>query len=154
MKYLFDLNLEDLPFGWDAEYKRALIETPNGSIESIPATEYDGSYQIKTYYFNPIASRELILNTFKKYQLIAQRLISQNDFPFHSDLSELIKADIVLYNCISAWVEDFVDVTYYDPKDTSDDLLNVSLSYFSQPTTEMQEFEHLKLIKLPFNDMN
>ncbi|MCM3312010.1 hypothetical protein CHH78_02290 [Shouchella clausii] len=147
-KYLFDLDLEEIPLGWEEAYQEALTRCPDGEI--IPPLPDDAFN--RPCFYHPVAYRALILKTFNKYKLLARRLMEEQKPDIKSWITELVKVDIILYKLLSLWVSEFMDISCYDPKDFNSDVFGANDSYFSYISDDMQPYEGLKLLNLHVED--
>lgn len=116
-KYFWDLNLSEIPLGWQEDYEYALLNCPHGKTISTPELSENGIIERKCFY-NPVACRNLLLNEFSNYQKQAIELYhnacKEN---FQLTATELIRIDTILRSIIFYWVCDEHDISSF--KDTS-----------------------------------
>lgn len=146
-EYLWDLNLEEIPLGWDERYQQELKENPEGRYEIIPDFPTE-SAEYKVFY-HPVGYREKLLSLFKDIQEKAKKIF-QNDEDFKTKMHTLLKMDIALYNILDEWVtDDFWDVSCMDPFKI-EDVIKISSGYFTESYSQkaMERYKNLKLINL------
>jgi hypothetical protein len=95
-KYLWDLDLHEIPCGWEDVYQDALKHCPDGMPLLIKGTKF---------FYHPAKYREVLLDTFA----IAKEKcldIMKNECLNQKQLSELLENDIILFNVLFDWCQD------------------------------------------------
>ena len=105
--YLWDLEMEQLPLGWEEEYHQALQAYPNGKI--IPRKFSGNRYynDVPSPYFrDPVTYHRWLINLFHRYRNQALRLLSNGQPPKNnwSAMQKLLAIDIRLFNLLMFWV--------------------------------------------------
>ena len=59
-KFLWDLDIEEIPLGWVDQYNQALNQSPNGIPHLINGEKF---------YVHPVKCRELLVQVFNKRRL-------------------------------------------------------------------------------------
>lgn len=147
-EFLWDLNLEEIPLGWEERYQQELKDNPNGRYESIPEFSSDGAKEY-TVFYDPVGYRKKLLLMFKEIQGKAKAEFEKEE-DFKLKMHNLLKLDIALYNLLDEWVtDDWWDVSCMDPFKIEDDIKGTS-EYFSEEHTPkgMKRYMNLKLFTL------
>jgi hypothetical protein len=148
-KFLWDINIENIPCGWESIYQESLIECPNGKNIELISSDYYGTNTHEVEY-NPVECKAILVNRFNQLKSEAIEIYSNlHDLDFKVAINKLFKIDILLFNILSEWAFDVSDSdgSNYDP------------SYFLKLTTEItnqydyfdneeSQFDKLKLINL------
>lgn len=138
MKGLWNINLKNIPLGWNTIYQEALAMFPNGQIN-------------KSYFYDPVGYRDKLLKVFEEEKKKALELIEDQSVPFSEKANLLLKIDVKLFNIIYEWVDSkkFADISVFNPKNL---LLNDIENYFTSEVDNeynprLFEFTVLKFIK-------
>ncbi|NFO86499.1 hypothetical protein FDC58_10445 [Clostridium botulinum] len=143
-KFLWDLDIENIPCGWENEYQKALIEYPEGKYADCIA--YDGKSFEKVEY-NPVACRNLIVNKFNLLKIQANELyLNRDTLDFKMCCNRLFQIDIMLYNLLSTWT--YSDEIFCNDDFKSSEILNniKSPSTYSYFDNLNPKFDSLKFI--------
>lgn len=113
-KYLWDLNLEEIPLGWEKDYQDALRNFPAGKIIEVPEIYMD-DFEIRESWCNPVAFRTLVLQSFNALKDKALYLLENvNKANFQDTSSKLIRIEFALRTLLFSWVDDDTLLTDYD----------------------------------------
>ena len=141
--YLWELEIDKIPCGWEETYKEALQECPNGKL-----IEIDYGDEFKEYFYNPVACHELIVTSFNKAKLQAYTILAEkNQFELGEFVDKIVKVDAKLFYIIYMWTLDNedMDCSSYNPqKFLSSNELEFMEVYMSD---DDDKFASLKLIK-------
>ncbi|WP_353096387.1 hypothetical protein [Tissierella praeacuta] len=152
VKYLWDLNLDEIPLGWENTYQEASIKSPHGEIVSIPESNYD-EISINRYFYHPVKYRNELYRLFNEFKVKAKDLFeSKGNHEFRPFINELIKYDCILYNILYEWtlVDDELDGSSFDP-DYIKNILQNFRDYFDSSSFETdfdKQYNKYKLINL------
>lgn len=149
-KFLWDLNIEDIPCGFESVYQDALINCPNGKIVETIFCDSSGT-TISTCEYNPVEYRKIIINEFNKFKTQAIEIFNnRNSLDFKECCNELLKIDTLLYALISEWTfttDIFCDDSF-QPQFISNHIKNSSLiSYFDDTDDEYSQLKFINLYK-------
>lgn len=120
IKFLWDLDLDKIPIGWENVYQDSLINNPNGNTIKLFSSNYDGTVTSEDYFSHPIKCKELIYDLFNKYKSEAKELYENQDkYSFKQVVNELFKLDTLLFHLLSDWVasDEYHEDTIFNPKD-------------------------------------
>ncbi|WP_130807675.1 hypothetical protein [Senegalia massiliensis] len=149
-KYLWQLNLDDIPLGWEQIYKEAIKEYPHGEIFSFENLNYDDTNR---YFYHPVKYRDEIYRLFNKYKIEAKYLFDSKDkYNFKTFTTKIVKLDSILYNLLFYWTQEEkeVDGSCFDPRDLEEDIYSFE-SYFDFDDFESQfqkTYNKYKIINL------
>ena len=146
-QFLWQLDIEKLPLGWEDVYLEALANYPNGQIVA-DGPYYDGD-TLRRAYMNPVGFREKLLLLFNKYKQIANELYESLGLSFNSDaINQLLKCDIILYSIIFDWVDTEKDFSVFDPNKIEENLFYIDGYFSSSDMDFMVPFQRMKFIQL------
>jgi hypothetical protein len=141
-KYLWDLNLNEIPCGWEDVYQDALKHCPDGMPLLIKGTKF---------FYHPVKYREVLLNIFvtAKDKCLD---IMQNECLNQKQLSELLENDIILFNVLFEWCLDHLEKPFFDINKFKDKhrFKNVAI-YFEEtdaPYSTITQFYRLKYFRV------
>ncbi len=152
--YLWELNIENIPLGWQETLDKAIQNCPDGELVAIPDIDFHSDkFDISRYYYNPIKFREKIIRLFNEEKNKAIHLL-ENEKSMKPLFNEILKIDIKLFNLLDLWtsIDDHFDGSSFDPKHIDEEILNSS-NYFDSyiegiSPKELKKYLHLKLIDL------
>ena len=140
-KFLWDLDIEQLPLGWEEQYQEALKEFPNGTV-------------IKGYFLHPVEYRAQILSYFHTYQAKAKSEYEQLLKEFDVELlNSLVGYDKLLYSVLYEWLDDQRDISLFDPASLSR-YLEDSAGYILSADADipfMEPYKKLQFIQMDIN---
>lgn len=149
-KFLWDLNIEDIPCGFESIYQDALIDCPNGKMVKTFSCDSTGT-TISACEYNPVEYRKIIINEFNKFKTQAIEIFNnRNSLDFKECCNELLKIDTLLYSLISEWTctSDIFCDDEFQPQFISNHIKNISLaSYFDDADDEYNQFKLINLYK-------
>ena len=149
-KFLWDLNIEDIPCGFESFYQDALINCPNGKIVETISSDSSGT-TISTCEYNPVECRKILITEFNNLKSKAIEIFSnRNSLDFKECCNELLKIDALLYTLISEWTctSDIFCNDDFQPQFISNHIKNISLtSYFDDADDEYSQFKLINLYK-------
>lgn len=152
IKYLWDLNLDEIPLGWEATYKTALEQYPNGTTAEMILQDNDFELFAEEYEYNPVECRNIIYNSFNEYKAKAKNLLeSKDEYDLKTLVNELIKIDVILYNLLKYWLyEDdyYFENSSFQPKDYSNQDKIFSLSDYFDKELCLDEYEKYRFLTL------
>lgn len=152
IKYLWQLDLDDIPLGWESTYQESFAKSPDGEIVSIPESNYD-EVIINRYFYHPVKYRNELYRLFNEYKIKAKDLFeSKNNHEFKPFINKLIQYDCILYNLLSEWTfsDDAFDGSSFSPNHMENLLQNFS-DYFDLSDLETdfdKQYSKYKLINL------
>lgn len=140
-KFLWDLDIENIPCGWESVYQTALNECPDGKVLELMSSDYSGASTYEVDY-NPVECRNILINRFNELKSEAIEIYSNlHNLDFKVAINKLFKIDILLFNILSEWTFDssYSGGTGYDP------------SYCSKLTTEIIDYGYFENEGSQFN---
>lgn len=138
-EHLWDLNIEDIPLGWDDIYKQALEECPNGEYEHCEDT-----FGESTYWCNPVACKSILISKFNSLKLQAKQIFDDKNLLSRS-ISELFSIDVMLYNILSNWT--FTEYEFSSFNDTKFlDNINDLEVYFDEAGCSIKDYLPMRFI--------
>lgn len=144
--FLWNLNIEAIPCGWESIYKTALNDCPNGTVKEIVLSDSSGVYNEKCFY-NPVKCRNLIIEKFNSLKVEALELYNNRyKLDFKVCCNKLIHIDIMLYNLLTEWTyeSDVFSNDDFQPKNILDNIeIHHVNSYFENLDSK---FDSLKFI--------
>lgn len=147
-KFLWNLNIESIPCGWETVYKDALKDCPNGKPEQIMLSNSSGIYTENIFY-DPVKCRNLIIEKFNNLKVEAIELYSDR---YKSDFkvccNRLIQIDVILYNLLIDWTytSEAFSNDEFQPKNIFKQIENYNInSYFENSDFK---YDSLKFINL------
>jgi hypothetical protein len=150
-RYLWELDLAQVPLGWEKTYNEALEECPTGTYITIP--DYDASVSGETRcWYNPVKYHQTLLETFNRLKQKALSIISkEQDTPLHK-IDDLIKIDICLYAILDLWLDDdnFFDGSSFDPNSLGDikTIMKYDFYFDWDHNNTHNKYEGLRLVHL------
>ncbi|TCT23356.1 hypothetical protein EDD68_10770 [Melghiribacillus thermohalophilus] len=143
-KHLWELNLIDIPCGWENTYQEALKKCPNGMPLLIKGTKF---------LYHPVKYRQILLDTFSKSKEACNE-ITKNECLNQKQQSNLLEHDIILFNVLFDWCQDsyslekpFFDISKLKEKHA---FKNVAI-YFAEdddPYNPITQYYHLKYYRV------
>ncbi len=104
--YLWELDIESLPFGSKNTYEKALSECPTGI--NIEITSVYG--EKISCYINPVMFHDKIISKFNEYKCKALILTrNRSTLEVKDFIDSIIECDVALYSLIFEWVFEFDD---------------------------------------------
>ncbi len=144
IKYLWDLNLDEISLGWEETYKEALEENPKGTNIKMEDYDMNGRLTMCKYFYDPVGYRNLIHDTFNKYKIKAKTLFdSKETDDIKTFINKLIKLDIILYNLLANWTneDDEFDGSCFDPKYLKKESNLLELDFYFDESDFSTDFE-------------
>jgi hypothetical protein len=145
-KYLWDLNLDEIPLSWENVYQDALANYPDGEL--IPSDESWDDIQ-RNYFFHSVKYRQLIIETFNKYKTNAIELMGKkHSLDFKDFINQIIKTDVILYNLLFDWIcdEDSFDISSFNPNNFYNNIVNYE--FYFKDNSDLNGFEQIESLKL------
>ena len=148
IKFLWDINIEDITCGWETAYQNALKECPKGKTIEMVSCDYYGTETYEVDY-NPVQCRNILVNAFNELKLEANELYSNlHSLDFKPTINKLLRIDILLFSILSEWTFDGsdCDASCYDPSHCLEVTTNIATSSYFENLEP--EFDKFKLINL------
>ncbi|MBW7651543.1 hypothetical protein [Anoxybacillus sp. ST4] len=141
-KYLWHLDLNKIPCGWENVYQDALKNCPNGMPLLIKGTKF---------FYHPVKYRETLLEIFSTAKEKCLEIM-KNECLDRKQLSELLENDIILFNVLFEWCLEDMDETFFDVNRFKDkhQFKNVAI-YFEEtddPFSLIADFYYLKYFRV------
>lgn len=141
--FLWDLNISEIPIGWQKEFDIAKLETPNGEYVTYQVNNDESD----TYYYNIPASKEFLENTFNEQKAKAQELYSES--MDSQTISKLIECDILLYNVLCYWVMDEdIEFSDFNPDFITKSIYDTNCYLTSSYWGSMRKYDGLRFFHL------
>lgn len=140
---LWDLNIEELPCGWESIYKEALVHYPEGTTFHYPAT--DCQEEINCVY-HPTKCREILINRFNQVKDEVNMLLNNREkLELKKFVSGLVNADAELYYLLKQWDydEDLVDQFSFNPETIA---VGYSLEVYGYTNAD-NKYANLRLVR-------
>ncbi|MGO0058601.1 hypothetical protein ACTID9_00800 [Brevibacillus fluminis] len=143
-KYLWDLDLENIPLGWEETFRDALRICPDGEITPISYSSYHGE-KLERYLYHPVKFRDRLIELFNADKAKAVNLMESNTIS-DSFLNQLFKIDVRLFNILDAWLtpDDEIEGEMLDPREMEQKLLDYRV-YFQCEDEELVEIYNEKI---------
>lgn len=93
--YLWDIEIETIPLGWDEEYQKAMKLYPHGITYTSNDTN-DHNFR------DPVGYRQRLIEMFTFYSRKAKQVVSNG--PLRDQFHELLLWDIRLFNVLIYWL--------------------------------------------------
>jgi len=148
-KFLWDLNIEDIPCGFEYIYQDALINYPYGKIVETISCDSSGT-NISTCEYNPVKCRKIIITEFNDLRTKAIEIFNnKSSLDFKNCCNELLKIDMLLNSLLSEWTIDWFDNSSFQPKNfLIDHIKRFSFDcYFNDLDTPYDQFKFINLHK-------
>ncbi|SHH57708.1 hypothetical protein [Sporanaerobacter acetigenes] len=152
-KYLWDLNLDEIPLGWENTYQDALNQCPKGEIIEMAEMDSPDSIITNQYFYDPVGYKNTIYTIFNEYKIKAKTLFeSRNKHEIKPFINELIKFDCILYGLLAEWTcngNEF-DGSSFDPNYLKNNLLDYNYYFgsYNFETDFEKQYKKYKLISL------
>lgn len=157
MNYLWDLDIEQIPLGWQSEFDRAIKELPDGELTTMPDLSDPSATEIglTRHEYNPIKYRDTIVKLFNEQKSLAHDVL-KNEQSMKALFNRLLKIDINLFNLLNEWLysSDLYQLNSFEPKHLLDLIeSNLSSDYFDAVDIDTipKKYVDLRLITL-FDD--
>lgn len=145
-KYLWNLNLDKIPLGWEDTYKESIVNCPDGKL--IPSDESWDDIQ-RSYFFHPVKYRQLIIENFNNHKANAIELMDKKySLNFKDFINQIIKTDVILYNLLFDWIcdEDSFDISSFNPNNFYNNILDCE--FYFKDNSDISGFEQIESLKL------
>jgi hypothetical protein len=141
-KYLWDLDLVEIPCGWEDIYQDALKHCPDGMPLLIKGYKF---------FYHPVKYRQILLDTFATAKEKCLKIIKSEHLN-QKELSELLENDIILFNVLFEWCLDHLEEPFFDISKFKDKhrFKNVVI-YFEEtdpPYSAITQFYRLKYFRV------
>ncbi|MCY9197322.1 hypothetical protein MOE86_11470 [Bacillus atrophaeus] len=144
-KYLWDLNIEEIPCGWEDFYQDALVEFPDGKMFEEYMNGPDDKYE---FFSHPVKYRELMVYWFNFHKAKAQKLIeSEILLTDRKAISNLIKHDMVLYHLITTWISDDLTMDFFNPDSVERDFFDPDWYFSCDEYNQSKGYSELRFIQ-------
>lgn len=142
-EFLWELDIEKLPLGWNSIYEDACENFQNG-------------IEFEKHFIHPIECRIQLLTYFNTYKEKAKSTYERLLKEFDSEvLHSLLKYDQILYSTLYEWLHDSRDHSEFDPKDIPSQV-NDHYGYVLSPKGDMsfiEPYKKLQFIKMDFDSI-
>lgn len=149
VKFLWDLNIEDIPCGWEPIYQEALKDYPGGKIAETISQYGDGELSVEKHLFNPVKCREILINKFNQLKFEAIELYNKRDvLDFKICCNRLFQIDIFLYSILNEWtyIDDVFANDSFQPNNILSDIKSYAQdTYFDNSDSQFNNFKFINL---------
>jgi hypothetical protein len=109
-KYLWDLNIEDLPLGWQSVYDEAVRDYPKGKYVQWAAT----NDEVIKNWVDPVQTYDLFKRTIMDYKNRAMTIFQNyRDPDVRNTFTRLLRVDVALFNLFVNWNMECLDVEHH-----------------------------------------
>ncbi|MGE1211103.1 hypothetical protein [Bacillus pumilus] len=144
-KYLWNLDIEELPCGWENIYQEALVDFPDGKTFKETMNGPDDIYE---FFSNPVKYKELLIQLFNFHKSKAQELFESNDLlTDRKALSNLIKHDMALDHFVSTWVSTDLTLDSFDPNNVERDIFDPEWYFSNDDYNQSKGYSKLRFIQ-------
>lgn len=113
-KYLWDLNLDEIPLGWQKTYDDAVKNYPDGKIDTRWHSGSSGENQYVTqHHSDPVKYRDRIKVLFDQEKANALQTIDSK-ISIRSYFNNLLDIDIKLYLLLELWTRPDDDFEFFE----------------------------------------
>lgn len=144
-KYLWNLDIEELPCGWENIYQDALVDFPDGKTFKETMNGPDDIYE---FFSNPVKYKELLIQLFNFHKSKAQELFESNDLlTERKAISNLIKHDMALDYLITTWVSTDLTLDSFDPNTVERDIFDPDWYFSNDDYNQSKGYSKLRFIQ-------
>lgn len=101
-KYLWEINIEELPLAWINDLQKARLECPDGM--NLTYTFNGTTY---THFIHPVLMHSKLISTFNEYKSLAQNAIHRTIYNPREFVPSIMECDTALYNLLYFWLLDW-----------------------------------------------
>ncbi|MED1480778.1 MULTISPECIES: hypothetical protein [Bacillus] len=143
--YLWNLDIEELPCGWENIYQEALVDFPDGKTFKETTNGPDDIYE---FFSNPVKYKELLIQLFNFHKSKAQKLFESNDLlTDRKAISDLIKHDMALDHLVSTWVSTEKTLDSFDPNTVERDIFDPEWYFSNDDFNQSKGYSKLRFIQ-------
>lgn len=117
-KFLWDIEIEEIPCGWADVLEQSINYYPNGTnVQYKFQSAYEDNSEVHSYWCHPVEFRKRIIDYFNIIKDHAKEYYYPEIFFSQEETIELVRYDIILYNLLFLWSYKEWDYSCFDPED-------------------------------------
>lgn len=132
-KHFWELDLDEIPLGWEKIHKYALENIPEGKVYKSEIEDIHGDTITEELLYDPVGYKKVLYRLFNEYKVKAKGLWSSRNL-YDPDLfsDNLLELDAILHHILYNWCRfgELDDIEFYDSKDIERQILTDSVQFY------------------------